>query len=39
METLEKNEEGHEVTHRLSTRTWMEANNYDSKKLLQKVIC
>ena len=39
METLEKNEEGHdEVTHRLSTRTWMEANNYDSKKLLQKVI-
>ena len=37
METLEKNEEGHEVTHRLSTRTWMEANNYDSKKLLQKV--
>lgn len=38
METLEKNEEGHdEVTHRLSTRTWMEANNYDSKKLLQKL--
>ena len=28
METLGKNEEGHdEVTHRLSTRTWMEANN------------